>query len=516
MKHFPSSLTKQKTSVILEQIDTSIYKIKNINKKLGIGFFCYINYQQIKIPVLITSYQIINEQYLSNNHNIVVENNNINIQIEFGKTKYLNKDYDLTIIEIKNEKTKNINFINIDEDILKGGLYTNETIYVIHLNKQKKKCVSYGIVNDINKFSKIFFSCNVEPDFACGAPIFNLANNKLIGVYKKFSRYFNEGIFFKFIINEFTKEYRKSRTETKFKKNVDSFNEINILINVGKEEVGKNIYFLDNYKYKDEKGDTHNNLIELNESNTELFIDNKKENFNKYFIPEEDKDYNIKIKFNINLTDCSYMFAGCENITSINFISFNTKYITNMKKMFYECTNLKNINLLYFNTEKVTNMSSMFYRCHKIEILDLSSFDTKNVIDMSYMFFCCKKLNKINLSGFSTNNVKDMSYMFFNCWNLENKDSLLNNISAKSTKMFSNIWDFDKLSSFSIDKICNKNEIDILINIEKEHINKEIYFLNNEGLLELNHPNTELFINNTLKKVNIANVLSLEKKENIL
>ena len=138
MKHFPSSLTKQKTSVILEQIDTSIYKIKNINKKLGIGFFCYINYQQIKIPVLITSYQIINEQYLSNNHNIVVENNNISIKIEFCKTKYLNKDYDLTIIEIKNEKTKNINFINIDEDILKGGLYTNETIYVIHLNKQKK------------------------------------------------------------------------------------------------------------------------------------------------------------------------------------------------------------------------------------------------------------------------------------------------------------------------------------------------------------------------------------------
>ena len=72
-------------------------------------------------------------------------------------------------------------------------------------------------------------------------------------------------------------------------------------------------------------------LDELNNKNTELFINNKKYEFNKYLIPnEEDRIYNIKLKFNINLTDTSYMFAFCENITKINFISINTKFITTM------------------------------------------------------------------------------------------------------------------------------------------------------------------------------------------
>ena len=54
------------------------------------------------------------------------------------------------------------------------------------------------------------------------------------------------------------------------------------------------------------------------------------------------------------------MFAECHNIKKINFIFFNTKYVTSMKYMFYNCTNLININLLTFNTKNVTDMSYMF------------------------------------------------------------------------------------------------------------------------------------------------------------
>ena len=43
------------------------------------------------------------------------------------------------------------------------------------------------------------------------------------------------------------------------------------------------------------------------------------------------------------MVDCSYMFTGCENIININFKSFNTKNIMNMKYMFYDCTKLNNI-----------------------------------------------------------------------------------------------------------------------------------------------------------------------------
>ena len=85
------------------------------------------------------------------------------------------------------------------------------------------------------------------------------------------------------------------------------------------------------------------------------------------------------------------MFAGCDNIININFIQFNTKYITNMKGMFLNCFNLKNINLLSFNTKKVIDMSYMFKNCGNLQNnLDFSSFDFNSVINKDNMLsnFC--------------------------------------------------------------------------------------------------------------------------------
>ena len=53
------------------------------------------------------------------------------------------------------------------------------------------------------------------------------------------------------------------------------------------------------------------------------------------------------------------MFSGCENIIDINFISFNTEYITNMEYMFYELLNLISINLHSFYNKNNTN----YYNC---------------------------------------------------------------------------------------------------------------------------------------------------------
>ena len=38
------------------------------------------------------------------------------------------------------------------------------------------------------------------------------------------------------------------------------------------------------------------------------------EKYEKYFRPKKEGEYKIELRFNINLTDCSYMFSGCENI----------------------------------------------------------------------------------------------------------------------------------------------------------------------------------------------------------
>ena len=71
-------------------------------------------------------------------------------------------------------------------------------------------------------------------------------------------------------------------------KNIDEKNEIRIELKINKEDVNKN-FFLDNSIF-------NSYLEELNETNAELFINEKKYEYKKFFIPEKEGNYNIKIK----------------------------------------------------------------------------------------------------------------------------------------------------------------------------------------------------------------------------
>ena len=62
-----------------------------------------------------------------------------------------------------------------------------------------------------------------------------------------------------------------------------------------------------------------------------------------------------------------------------------------MKYMFYKCSSLEELNFSSFNTEKVTNMKKMFSDCILLKKLNLS-INTSNVIDMSCMFEGCSLL----------------------------------------------------------------------------------------------------------------------------
>ena len=62
--------------------------------------------------------------------------------------------------------------------------YNNESIYILHYNNNLNDIlVSYGIINNMNK-DQLIFSCNIHSNYNC-LPIFNLSNNKLIGLYKQ-------------------------------------------------------------------------------------------------------------------------------------------------------------------------------------------------------------------------------------------------------------------------------------------------------------------------------------------
>ena len=96
--------------------------------------------------------------------------------------------------------------------------------------------------------------------------IFNLSNHKLIGIFFNKSKYYNKGILFNIIINEFINEYKNNYKSRKIKKL--EHNEINILLDIKKDDINKAIYFLD-------KENKNKKLDELNKESTELYINNK-------------------------------------------------------------------------------------------------------------------------------------------------------------------------------------------------------------------------------------------------
>ena len=392
MENYPKPVTKESHNKISDYLNNSIYQIKGNEGKYGIGFFCLLKCNNKTILVLITNYQTVNKDYLKNYDYIDVLINKELIRIKFSYIYYIDKNLDLSVIEIQENKTEKMVILELDEDNYKkeSEMHLNkESIYVI-----ENKSVSYGTISNITK-SEFIFRCNVNANSYC-YPIFNLATNKLIGIYKKNFKRFHKGIFFKYIIEQLKQKYLKKDIN-----GVNDYfnNEIEIEINIDDTDIKNKIFFLDNeYNENDSIKSSHDNLKELNELNTDIYIkkENKetKENYKKYFIPEEKGIYNIKIKFNINLTNCSYMFAGCKKIMNISFILFNTKYIKNMRYMFYGCENLKNNNLLSFNTINCKDMSHMFENCKNLEYLDLSSFRINKIVDTTNMFVGCLKLNE--------------------------------------------------------------------------------------------------------------------------
>ena len=467
MVEYLKPVSKQCTKTILEQMNNISF---GINKQTNqICFFTKIKYKNKNIPVMITNYQIIN--YIANNNYINIYINNELNKIEIRKGKYFNKDYDLAVIQIKNNNK--IKFLELDENVYEKEIenyYNNESIYIIDYNKNDISVV-YNIINNINNY-EIFYSRYLNNNDNI-LPIFNLSNNKLIGIHIKNSKYYYKGLLFNFIINEFIEEYKIEK--------IDKYvlNKIEIVMKINKSDINEDIYFLDKEK-------KNNEFDELNNSKIELYINNTKNNYQKYFKPNKEGEYKIKLKFIYNLANCDYMFDNCENIIKINFVSFNTKYITSMKYMFHKCKNLEYINNLFiFDTKNVIDMSNMFSFCNNLNNLDISSFNTKKVKNISYMFYCCYKLKNLKLFHLNTQNSINIDYIFdYSC--------------IVNRKPF-NIKSYNKYS----------NEIDIIIKVYKNHINKKTYFLDNyeseyydeikhfhDGLKELNDKNTELYINN--------------------
>ena len=127
--------------------------------------------------------------------------------------KYTNKDFDITIIEIK-EKDNIKNYLELDENIISSlknnkdnnnnNDYEDKTLYIIQY-PEGELSVSYGILNNTCLDKKYDFNhlCSTNKG-SSGSPILNIINNKIIGIHKKSgNKNFNKGTFLNYPIKEF-------------------------------------------------------------------------------------------------------------------------------------------------------------------------------------------------------------------------------------------------------------------------------------------------------------------------
>lgn len=266
----PEPITIEKTKLILEQMEKGVCSIITNKGETGTGFFCNIDYKNIKGNFLVTNYHVINN--VKEDIKIIINDGKEPKKICFDKGRkiYLNEDYDVTMIELK-EKDKINSPLYLDDNLFVKNSYINyerKSIYTLHCPKGGKISVSYGKSKDIIDYN-LNHTCITE-DGSSGSPILNLSNNKVIGIHKKATKYnFNVGTFLKAPIIDF--------------QNKNKINEIGPKKKI-KGNIGEKNYFLD-------ISQKPNNIDEINNKTQNYF-------FNKidYSFEKKVKDMLILVK----------------------------------------------------------------------------------------------------------------------------------------------------------------------------------------------------------------------------
>ena len=154
----------------------------------SIGFFCQVSYQNERHKLLITNINAnaelndcsyINCYY----HEDINKIPSLSITLDKSRHIYLNKKYNILIVEIKNENVGNYfeyDFDNSEEDT-NTNIKNEKGNLLCLLSLKGKGKLKFGNLNEI-KENEINISCNFDKSFF-GSPIINLNNNKIIGIF---------------------------------------------------------------------------------------------------------------------------------------------------------------------------------------------------------------------------------------------------------------------------------------------------------------------------------------------
>ena len=103
---------------------------------------------------------------------------------------------------------------------------------------------------------------------------------------------------------------------------------------------------------------------------TTVIINNQEKNACKKSCEFDYEVNNVTISFDSQVTTCSYMFSGRNNIKEIDLSNFDFSGVISMKDMFRSCSILEKINFGNANTPQLNNMEGTFQECSILSSLD--------------------------------------------------------------------------------------------------------------------------------------------------
>ena len=129
------------------------------------------------------------------------------------------------------------------------------------------------------------------------------------------------------------------------------------------------------------------------------------------------------IKLKDNIRDISYIFAGCDKLTSDelnrNLSAWKLSGDLNIREVFRDCHSLERIDMSVFRNCNITDSSSVFSSCKKLKtIANIGNLNISKADGMSYLFYECDALTQLDLSNWDTSNIRYMISTFNGCTNL--------------------------------------------------------------------------------------------------
>ena len=156
------------------------------NDMTGTGFFCIIPLNESEnLKVLITANHIIGKDDKEIIFSLKNDNEKKRIILDENRIKYTNVDFDITIIEIReNDGIENQSFFEIDEILGEIINYKNYIeIFLLFFSDKKEIIISSGLIEEIiNEKTGIIHSCNSGRGTQ-GGPLINPINKKVIGIH---------------------------------------------------------------------------------------------------------------------------------------------------------------------------------------------------------------------------------------------------------------------------------------------------------------------------------------------